>query len=68
MARIAQGFYTAVAKAAELGWTKGAREQIAVLFELLDGDCAGAEITWYGYFTEYLTSTGSIWLIGSPPT
>lgn len=51
---IAEGTYPAIAKSAELGFTKGNEPQIGVTFVLLDDQ--GAEtpdrIVWFGYFTE----------------
>jgi hypothetical protein len=35
-----------------LGFTNNGNEQIGVVFEVVEGDCAGEEITWYGFFTE----------------
>jgi len=46
------GKYTARATDVALGMTETGKEQIAVSFEVVDGDQAGEEITWYGYFTE----------------
>jgi hypothetical protein len=35
-----------------LGYAGTGTPQIAVAFEVTEGDCAGETITWYGYFTE----------------
>jgi hypothetical protein len=49
---IAPGKYMARAVEAELGYTSGDKAQVAVCFELIDGDYAGQQINWYGYFTD----------------
>jgi len=49
---ITVGRHKARAVEAALGYTKGGKEQVAVLFEILDGDDAGQQITWYGFFSE----------------
>jgi hypothetical protein len=50
MPDIPAGRYKARAIEATLGLTNGNKEQVGVLFEILEGDQAGARITWYGYF------------------
>ncbi len=47
-----KGTYAARAVEAALGKTRKGGEQVAVLFEIVDGDAAGRRITWYGYFTD----------------
>ena len=47
---IPAGNYIGTPVSAALGYTQGGKEQIAVLFELLEP--AGERLTWYGYFTE----------------
>jgi hypothetical protein len=44
------GTYRAKAREAALGETDAGKEQVAVLFDLLD--LQGQTINWYGYFTE----------------
>jgi hypothetical protein len=34
------------------GTTKNDGDQIAVMFEIVDGEYAGFQITWYGFFTD----------------
>ena len=46
------GRYTARAVEAALGKTNGGKPQVAVLFEVTQGDHIGEQITWYGYFTD----------------
>lgn len=47
------GTYRAHATRAELGETKKGDPQVAVTFRIIDdGEAAGQELTWYGYFTE----------------
>lgn len=46
------GTFKARAVGADFGYTKGGKEQVAVLFEFIDGPNEGKQITWYGYFTD----------------
>jgi hypothetical protein len=52
MSRITPGTYTALARSWELGLSSNKNEQIAVQFEVLDGEFAGYFITWFGYFSD----------------
>ena len=52
MAKITPGAYVACAKGFDFGWTKNHSEQVAVCLEIVGGDWDGAELTWWGYFTE----------------
>lgn len=47
---IEPGTYRARARTAAMGMTGTGKEQVAVLFDLLDHQ--GQSITWYGYWTE----------------
>ncbi len=49
------GNYRARARDAQLGFTKGGKEQVGVKFDLLD--FPGKQITWFGYFTENTTQS-----------
>ena len=53
---ISAGRYRAQAREAQLGYTQGGKEQIAVQFALLDDGTGGAMLTWYGFFTEKTTA------------
>lgn len=46
---IEAGTYRAIAVSGALGFTANGKEQVAVVFNLLD---MNQQITWYGYFTE----------------
>jgi len=48
--RFPKGRYKACGVAGGLGEASNGREQVAVEFEVLEGDFAGERITWYGYF------------------
>ena len=51
MGRLTTGKHPAIARSWDFGLTKKDLEQIAVEFEILEGEDAGEFITWYGYFT-----------------
>lgn len=46
------GKYVAQAISAELGVADTGTELVAVLFEIVEGECKGEKVTWRGYFTE----------------
>lgn len=50
-----QGTHKARAKEWALGHSSTGKEQIAILFEISQGEHAGKSITWFGYFTEATT-------------
>jgi hypothetical protein len=50
------GRYAAIAREVQWGYTKNDGQQVAVTFEVVDGEMSGAEITWFGYFTEKTTN------------
>lgn len=52
MGRITKGKHTAQPRSWDFGLTKNDRDQVAVEFEILEGEDAGEFITWYGYFTD----------------
>jgi hypothetical protein len=52
MAEELKGRFRAKAKTWDFGESEKGTEQIAVDFEIVDGDERGRRITWYGYFTE----------------
>jgi hypothetical protein len=53
MADLLQGRFRAKAKTWDLGFSEGTgTDQVAVEFEIVDGEEKGRRITWYGYFTE----------------
>jgi len=52
---IPEGHHRARAVDGALGYTQAGNEQLAVSFQLLDGELQGQRITWYGYFTEKTT-------------
>jgi Fe-S cluster assembly iron-binding protein IscA len=49
---IRPGNHVAAARSWQFGKTAKGGEQIAVLFEILEGPDAGNSVTWFGYFTE----------------
>lgn len=49
---LAEGRYKARGVEGALGMTGTGREQVAVLVEVTQGEHAGEQLTWYGYFTE----------------
>ena len=52
---LADGTYRARAIEGALGFTKGDKEQAAILLEVSEGEAEGQRITWFGYFTEKTT-------------
>lgn len=54
---ISAGRHKARAVEAVLGRTGEGRPQVAVGFQIIDGEYAGELITWYGYFTEKTQET-----------
>lgn len=46
------GTYKARAIGGALGETEGGKPQIAVEYQVSEGECHGETITWFGYFTE----------------
>ncbi len=61
---IPEGYYNATAvpvatdngpQKVQFGFTKENKRQVAVCFEILDGEYAGHKLTWFGYFTEKTT-------------
>jgi hypothetical protein len=42
---------------ADLGYTSKGREQVAVQFAIVDGEYAGRNFTWYGYFGDDLNGS-----------
>lgn len=52
---ISEGAHTAVARSFELGETSKGNQQIAVLFEIVEGVDQGCTIVWYGHFTDKTT-------------
>lgn len=47
-----RGTFKARAREWQLGLSSGGNEQVAVMFEILDGEAAGQKITWFGSFSE----------------
>ena len=52
MGRLTTGKHPAIARSWDFGLTKKDLPQVAVEFEIVDGEDAGEFITWYGYFTD----------------
>lgn len=50
-----QGTFKARAKEWGLGHSATGKEQVAVLFEVTQGEHAGKSFTWFGFFTENTT-------------
>ncbi len=51
MGRLTAGKHIAIARSWDFGLTQNKTEQVAVEFEILEGEDAGEFITWYGFFT-----------------
>lgn len=49
---LAPGHYKARAVEGDFGVAGTGTKQIAVLFEITDGEAHGERVTWYGYFTQ----------------
>jgi len=49
------GYHKARALFGALGFTSKGTEQVAVEFEITEGDCKGEHITWFGFFTDQTT-------------
>lgn len=49
---IKPGHYQAIAREFTFGKTSKGTEQVALLFEVADGEAKGQRITWYGFFTD----------------
>lgn len=52
MGRLKVGKHTGIARSWDFGETDKGTEQVAVEFEVLEGEDAGEFITWYGFFTD----------------
>lgn len=50
-----QGTFKARAREWALGHSKNGNEQVAVLFEITQGEHAGKSVTWFGSFTDATT-------------
>jgi len=50
------GTFTAIARDYALGMTNGGDPQVAVLFEITEGEETGKVLTWHGFFTEKTTA------------
>src|ERR1043166_3482315 len=52
MGRLKVGKHIALPRSWDFGETDKGTEQVAVEFEILEGEDAGEFITWYGFFTD----------------
>lgn len=52
MLPLEKAYYRAKAKSWDLGTAETGTDQVAVEFEVVEGEQKGARITWYGFFTE----------------
>lgn len=52
MLPLQKAYYRAKAKSWDLGQAETGTDQVAIEFEVVEGDFRGSRITWYGFFTD----------------